>query len=99
MPRDHHKRIQLATGRNKGNQQASVLKDKQGNILINNNKMLNRWSEYIGELYEDESRTFESIKFEGALTGEEITRDEIRYAIKGVKQKKRLDGMKYPQSS
>ena len=88
MPRDHHKRIQLVTGKNRGNKQASVLKDKQGNILIDNNDILSRWREYIGELYEDESRTCESIKFEGTLTGEKIMRDEIRYAIKGMKQNK-----------
>ena len=95
MPRDHHKRIQLVTGKNRANKQASVLKDKQGNILIDNNDILSRWREYIGELYEDESRTCESIKFEGTLTGEKIMSDEIRYAIKGMKQNK---GMKHPES-
>ena len=73
MPRDHYQRIQQVTGKKwKNRKDSNVLKDKEGNIMIEKDQIIERWREYIEELYSDDERLQETIKFEGELTGNKI---------------------------
>ena len=45
-------------------------------------EILNRWEEYIAELYDDERNERPEIK--KALEGPPITKDEIKHAVKKI---------------
>ena len=91
MPRDHHQRIQQVTGKKwKNRKDSNVLKDKEGNIMIEKDQIIERWREYIEELYSDDERLQETIKFEGELTGNKIEKDEIVKAMNTMKTDKAI---------
>ena len=51
-----HSRIKLVTGRERGNKTTTCIEDKNGDIIMEKDEILSRWSEYIGELYNDDNR-------------------------------------------
>ena len=65
---------------------STVIKDKDGNILSERNEVLERWKEYVEELYGDEDK---SLNLPDVIeNGPPITRREIEHAAKKMKWKK-----------
>ncbi|GFR88016.1 hypothetical protein ElyMa_004239800 [Elysia marginata] len=62
------------------------LKAKNGEIIMEKDKILERWSEYIKELFDNERKEIEVMK--GNLTGPPILKDEVRTAIWKMKNGK-----------
>ena len=75
---------------------SNVLKDKKGNIMIEKDQIFERWREYIEELYSDDERLQETIKFEGELTGNKIEKDEIVKAMNTMKTDKAIGNDEIP---
>ena len=69
-------------GSKKGISRNNIIKDKDGNILVEVDEMKNRLEEYVNMLYNDNRR--EILKFDGTLSGSPIMQDEIRAAIKAM---------------
>ena len=59
------------------------LKSREGNIIIEKEKILERWSEYISELYHDERGDKPPIMKN--FDGPPIMKDEVRKAVKSMK--------------
>ena len=88
-PKECHQNIKEVVGKRwKNRNDGNVIKDKKGRILLDKDDIMKRWEEYIKDLYGDENRDRETIKFEGHLTGEIILKDEIRRAMKSMKRGK-----------
>ena len=51
-----HSQIKLVTGRKRGNNTTTCIEDKNGDIIMEKDEILYRWSEYIGELYNDDNK-------------------------------------------
>ena len=49
-----YSQIRLVTGRKRGSNHTICIEDKEGNIIMENEKILSRWYEYIDELYNDD---------------------------------------------
>ena len=97
MPRVHLQKIQQVTGKNWKNRiDSNVLKDKEGNIMIEKDQIIERWREYIEELYSDDERLQETIKFEGELTGNKIEKDEMVKAMNTMKTDKAIGNDEIP---
>ena len=65
----------------KGNRIIQTIKNKQGKILLEKEEVMERWAEYVEELYKDESRKGDGM---GDLVNEVtlISREEIEIVIK-----------------
>ena len=48
-----HDNIKELTGKKKGDTGGGCMKDKDGNMIFERDKVLNRWAEYIGDLFAD----------------------------------------------
>ena len=74
-----HKKIKEM--RPKGNSFLQTIKNKQGKSLVEKDEVMERWAEYVEELYKDESR---SVAYMGELreVGCSITSEEIAHVIK-----------------
>ena len=59
------------------------LKTKEGSIIMDKEKILERWAEYIGELFEDNRKEHDVMKKNFA--GPPIMKDEVREAMKKMK--------------
>ena len=77
-----HSRIKLVTGRKRGNNTTTCIEDKNGDIIMEKDKILSRWSEYIGELYNDDNRG--SMPDIAAEVESPITRREVEHALRGM---------------
>ena len=73
-------------GSKKGISRNNIIRDKDGNILVEVDEIKNRWEEYVNMFYNDNRR--EILKFDGALSGPPIMQDEIRAATKAMKKGK-----------
>ncbi|CAG9840824.1 unnamed protein product, partial [Diabrotica balteata] len=62
--------------------QISVLNNKDGKIIIDLTEKINRWSEYIRELFEDNRNNIVQVNGE---TGPEILKCEVEVALKNSK--------------
>ena len=51
-----HSQIKLVTGRKRGNNTTTCIEDKNGDIIMETDVILSRWSEYMGELYSNDNR-------------------------------------------
>ena len=51
-----HAQIIKTIGAHKGNATTTFIEDKDGNIIMDQNKIRTRWLKYISELYKDDSR-------------------------------------------
>ena len=82
-----HAKVKEVTGtkKKKSGIQACI-KDKEGNILFEKEKIEARWTEYIKELYDDEDRPVEFI-IEGD-EGPAFMTEEVKYAMKRMKNRK-----------
>ena len=59
------------------------LKTKEGSIIMDKEKILERWAEYIGELFEDNRKEHDVMKKNFA--GPPIMKDEVREAMRKMK--------------
>ena len=81
-----HNKVKELTSKNTKKEKASgCIKDENENILFNQEEIAARWVEYITELYEDHREQMP--KFE-VTSGESIMKDEIRKALKSMKDGK-----------
>ena len=48
-----HNKVKELTSKNTKKKASGCIKDKNGNVLFNQEKIAGRWVEYITELYED----------------------------------------------
>ena len=65
---------------------SGCIRSKSGTILIEENEVLNRCSEYIGELFDDNRMSKPNIRKN--MEGLPIMKDEVRQAIKSMKGNK-----------
>ena len=75
----HNKEKELTT-KNTKKKASGCIKDKNGNILFNQEEIAARWVEYITKLYDDREQM---PKFE-VTSGESIMKDEIQKALKSM---------------
>ena len=81
-----HSRIKLATGRKRGNNTTTCIEDKNGDIIMEKDDILSHWSEYIGELYNDDNRGV--MPDIAAEVESPITRREVEHALRGMPETK-----------
>ena len=77
-----YKRIQEITGR-KASSKTGCIKSKDGSIIMEKDKKLERWSEYISELFDDDRN--EDLTVKDIPEGPEIMREEVENTIKNMK--------------
>ena len=77
-----HSKIKEVTGKN-GHTNAGCIKSKEGDILMDKMDVLNRWSEYIEDLFQDNREEKPVIKKD--LDGPPILKEEVKAAIKKMK--------------
>ena len=76
-------------GSKKGVFRNNIIKDKDGNILVEVDKIKNIWKEYVNMLYNDDRGVI--LKFDGVLSGLPIMKDEIRAALKAMKKERQQE--------
>ena len=76
------------TGRKRGNNTNTCIEDKNGDTIMEKDEILSRWSEYIGELYNDDNRA--DIPDIAAEVKSPITRREVEHVLRGMPEKKSL---------
>ncbi|KAK3784412.1 hypothetical protein RRG08_039413 [Elysia crispata] len=81
-PKAMYKRIQEITGR-KASSKTGCVKSKDGSIIMEKDKKLERWSEYISELFDDDRN--EDLTLQDIPEGPEIMREEVENTIKNMK--------------
>ena len=77
-----HREVKNIAGTN-GSKMMGNIRDRNGNLLFEKQEILNRWKEYIGELFED--NRCESPPTIAGCSGPPITRDEVLHAIRQTK--------------
>ncbi|CAF1302854.1 unnamed protein product [Adineta ricciae] len=80
-----HMKIDEITGKSRCTS-SGCIKSKSGTILMEKHDILNRWSEYIEELFDDNRAAKPIIKKN--IEGPTIMKDEVRKAIKSMKTNK-----------
>src|SRR6184192_1270206 len=72
--------------RPKGNRGLQTIKSKQGNVLMEKDEVMERWAEYVEELYKDENRGVDDIIDMGQMENEVYTicSEEIEAVIKDL---------------
>ena len=83
--REMHNKVKELTSKNTKKKASGCIKDKNGNILFNQEEIAARWVEYITELYEDHREQMP--KF-GVTSGASIMKDEIQKALESMKDGK-----------
>ena len=73
------------TSKNTKKKASGCIKDKNGNILFNQEEIAARWVEYITELYEDHK---EQMPMFEVTSGASIMKEEIQKALKSMKDGK-----------
>lgn len=69
--------------KSKGCSSSGCIKGKDGSILLTQDQILDRWSEYIEDLFRDERGEKPNIRKN--MDGPEITTEEVKAAIKNMK--------------
>ena len=82
--RSMYKKINDITGRRKVCSSTGCIKSKEGHIITGKEKILERWEEYIKELYGDNERN-EHFRIRTNSEGPQILRSEVEHAIKRIK--------------
>ena len=77
-----HSQIKLVIGRKRGDNTTTCIEDKKGDMIMEKDEILSRWSEYIGELYNDDNRG--DIPDIAAEVKSPITRNEIEHTLRGM---------------
>ena len=81
-----HAQIRKTIGAHKGNATTTYIEDKDGNIIMDQDKIRTRWLEYISVLYKDDSRgQLPHIRLDTA--GTPITSEEIQHTLKRMPMK------------
>src|SRR5881296_1480623 len=72
--------------RPKGNRGLQTIKSKQGNVLMEKEEVMERWAEYVEELYKDENRGVDDITDMGQMENEVYTicSEEIEAVIRDL---------------
>ena len=83
-----HSQIRLVTGRKRGRNPTTCIEDKEGNIIMEKEKILSRWYNYIGELYNDDRGDMPEIV---AKVEAPVTQPEVEHALRGMPMKKSPD--------
>ena len=81
-----HEKIREVSGK-KSCSSTGCIRSKTGEILIEKQMILGRWSEYIGDLYEDDERG-DIPKIKRNMDGPPILKSEVEAAIKKMKSGK-----------
>ena len=79
-----HSQIRSVSGRKRGSNPTCIV-DKEGNIIMENDKILSQWYEYIGEVYNDDRGNMPEIVAE---VESPITQREVEHALRGMPMKK-----------
>lgn len=87
-PKQAHQDIKMISGKRKNKAPSTCIKNKQGELLFEEEKIKERWEEYIGELYDDPDRDEPPLKFTHPLSGPEISKDEIEHALQQMRNGK-----------
>ena len=80
-----HSEIRSVTGRKSGSNPTTCIEDKEGNIIMEKEKIISRWYEYIGELYNDDRGDIPEIVAEVESS---ITQRDVEHALRGMPMKK-----------
>lgn len=83
--REMHALAKDLSGKQKRNSKAGCIKSKDGTILFEQKKVLERWAEYIGDLFEDNRPEQPTIN---ADSGPDILTFEVELALKEMKNNK-----------
>ena len=85
---DHnvYKRINEISGRKLRCSNSGCIKAKDGNMLTEKEEVLNRWVEYIGDLFHDVRNTVPV--FTDTLEGPKILKSEVQEAIRKIRRNK-----------
>src|SRR5437899_10779447 len=72
--------------RTKGNRVLQTIKSKQENVLMEKDEVMERWAEYVEELYKDENRGVDDIIDMGQMENEVYTicSEEIEAVIRDL---------------
>ena len=81
-----HAQIRKVTGRGNNAGVTICIKDRDGNIIMEQENILERWHEYISTLYDDAKGGIPLISNDTKLSP--ITHIEIEYALKGMPMRK-----------
>ena len=81
-----HAQIRKVTGRGNNAGVTTCIEDRDGNIIMEQENILERWQEYISTLYDDARGGIPLISNDMKLSP--ITRTEIEYALKGMPMRK-----------
>ena len=90
----------LARQRNKAGkdvQHVRVIKDENGNVMVNSEAVLKRWKEYFDKLMNEENSR-EPRTEEAEVVNEEVncvSREEVKNALRRMKKVKRLGQMSF----
>ncbi|RUS75926.1 hypothetical protein EGW08_016314 [Elysia chlorotica] len=72
-------------GTTRQNNSTGCIKDKEGNMLFEQDKIKARWVEYVGDLFDDARPEKPTMPNE---EGPPIMREEVEYALRGIKDGK-----------
>ena len=86
-----HSQIKLVTGRKRGNNTTTCIEDKNRDIIMENDEILSRWSEYIAELYNDDNRG--DMPDIAAEVKAPITLREVEHALRACQRRIHMDQM------
>ena len=81
-----HSQFKLVTGRKRGYNTTTCIEDKKRDIIMEKDEILSHWSEYIGELYNNDNRG--DMPDIAAEIESPITRREVEHALRGMPEKK-----------
>ncbi|XP_072043716.1 uncharacterized protein [Amphiura filiformis] len=81
-PKEMHRIIKEVCGK-KGCTSAGCIKSKDGDIIVEKDQFIKRWTEYISELFDDERGEMPTIKRE--IDGPEILQSEVQSVVHNMK--------------
>ena len=81
-----YQRINEISGKKFGCSNPGCIKGKDGSILFEMKDKMSRWTQYIGELFEDSREAMPS--FADEVKGEKILKSEVRWAMSKMKKNK-----------
>ena len=85
--REMHNKVKELTSKNTKKKAGGCIKDKNGNILFNQEKIAARWVEYVPDLYEDHR---EQMPMFEVISGSSIMEEEIQKVLKSMKDGKAI---------
>ncbi|KAF2891335.1 hypothetical protein ILUMI_14837 [Ignelater luminosus] len=77
-------------------EQYGLLKEKDGTIVIDSERKIRRWKEYIRELFAYNRAEVNMRTVHEEVNAIEITKEEVKYAIKNMKNGNAIDPVELP---